>query len=206
MLLWGASAFLAALVPPILARETGRRLFSLFVVAGVIAIVTTGATLPLDSAAIGSGWSDAISPTTLRALLFETSVGQAWQMRAVASLILLAALLIARRPGLIAGAAGLLLASLALTGHAVMWEGWPGVAQQINDSVHVLTAGAWVGALVPLLIIVRLLDTAELRVEAIVALRRFSTVGQAIVALAIASGVINTFLILGRWPTDWNSP
>ena len=51
-----------------------------------------------------------------------------------------------------------------------------------------------------------MLDNAEFREEAGVALRRFSAAGQVIVALVIASGAINTILTLGRWPIDWTSP
>jgi putative copper resistance protein D len=69
-----------------------------------------------------------------------------------------------------------------------MQDGWPGVAHRVNDAVHVLSSGAWLGALVPLLIILWRVDIRE----ADLALRRFSTAGHVIVALVIASGVIDT--------------
>ena len=67
-------------------------------------------------------------------------------------------------------------------------------------------AGPGLGALVPLLIILPMLDVPARRGQAGVALRRFSTAGHAAVALVIATGVLNTLMILGRWPTDLQSP
>ena len=118
-----------------------------------VAVLTTALALPIEVAAIASGWRDALDPATVRAVLVETSAGTAWQAQAVAAL-LLAATLLAPAPsriGATAAASGLLLATLALTGHAAMQGGWPGVAHRLNDAVHVLAGGAWFGALVPLL-------------------------------------------------------
>ncbi|WP_246662542.1 CopD family protein [Rhizobium sp. P44RR-XXIV] len=69
-----------------------------------------------------------------------------------------------------------------------------------------LTGGGWLGALVPLIPILRLLSRPECRTEAQLALRRFSTAGHWAVALVILSGIVNTILILKRLPTDWSSP
>jgi putative copper resistance protein D len=208
MLLWGASAYLSTLVPRNLAQDVGRRLLSFRVVATVVAVATTVVLLPLETAFIGDGWGDALHLTTIRDVLFETSVGQAWQVQAVAALILAATLAISpgRRQAATALASGFLLASIALSGHAVMQEGWVGAAHRINDAIHVLFAGAWLGALVPLLPILKTLNDPDRHFEATTALMRFSTTGHVAVALVIASGVINTILILGRWPSDWSSP
>ena len=173
-----------------------------------MAVATTAAALPLETALIGEGWPAALDPTTIREVLFETSVGRAWQAQAVAA-VLLGLTLAAppgRRPTATALASGLLLAGLALTGHAAMHEGWLGVGHRFNDAVHVLSGGAWLGALVPLLPILRALGDPEQRRDAETALARFSTAGHGVVALVILSGVINTILVLGRWPTDWSSP
>ena len=208
MLLWGASVYLSTLVPRNLAQDIGRRLRSFSVVATAVAVATTAAALPLETAMIGEGWSDAFNPATVRDVLFDTSVGQAWQVQAVAALILTATLALSprRRQAATALASGFLLASIALTGHAVMQEGWIGAAHRINDAIHVFSAAAWLGALVPLLPILKTLNDPAHRFEATTALMRFSATGHVAVALVIASGVINTILILGQWPTDWSSP
>ena len=87
-----------------------------------------------------------------------------------------------------------------------MQQGWLGVGHRVNDAVHVLCGGAWLGALVPFFVILRNLGASEDRREAGLALMRFSTAGHVIVVLVVASGVINIMLTLGRWPTDWSSP
>jgi putative copper resistance protein D len=208
MLLWGATAFLATLVPKNLADDVGRRLSAFLLGAAIVAMATTVAALPVETSVIGSGWSDATSLTTLEAVLFETSVGQAWQLQMVAALLVLAALLFSRhlRPRALAFASALVLVSLALTGHAVMHAGWLGAAHRINDALHVLSAGGWLGALVPLLVILAGPDRLEWRNAAGIVLDRFSTAGHIAVAAVIASGIVNTLLVLGHWPADWSSP
>jgi putative copper export protein len=80
------------------------------------------------------------------------------------------------------------------------------IAQRANDVLHVLAGGAWLGALLPLIPILRLLDEPDCHADALLSLRRFSTAGHIAVALVLTSGVINTALILQRLPTDWSSP
>jgi putative copper resistance protein D len=208
MLLWGAFAYLATLVPEALAREIEQRLEAFRVVAIIVAVATTAAALPLETAMIGEGWPDALDPTTIRAVLFETSVGWAWQAQAVAAILVGVTLAAssARRQAATALASGLLLASLALTGHAAMDEGWLGTGHRVTDAVHVLSGGAWLGALVPLLPALGALEDSKHHGDAERAIRRFSAAGHVAVALVILSGTINTILVLGHWPVDWSSP
>lgn len=209
LLLWGAAAYVVALLPSGLQGGAMQRLRAFRIGAIAVALAATLAMLPLEAAAVGEGWPDAADPATVRAVLTATSVGRAWQAQACAALLLAASLAVPERwrwPAT-AAASGLMAASLALTGHAAMHEGWLGLAQRGNDAVHVLAAGAWIGALVPLSEVLRALDGPEGdRKDAGRALRRFSNAGHAAVALVIATGALNTALVLGRWPTDWRSP
>jgi putative copper resistance protein D len=50
------------------------------------------------------------------------------------------------------------------------------------------------------------LDDPKRGRDAAIAVARFSSAGHLAVALVILSGVINTLLVLGRWPTNWSSP
>jgi putative copper resistance protein D len=102
-----------------------------------------------------------------------------------------------------ASASALVLASLAVTGHAAMNAGWLGIVHQANDVVHLLAGGAWIGALLPVLLILRHLKDPQRGRQARTALIRFSTAGHVAVALVILSGVANMLLILGGLPTDW---
>ena len=202
MLLWGAFGLLATLVPRDLALATARRLQAFRVAAIAVAVVTTAAALPLTVAAIGSGWGDALDPDTVEAVLFETNAGGAWQVQGLAALLLVATLAVpsGRQIAFTAVAAGLLLATLALTGHAAMDEGWLGLGHRLDDAAHVLAGGAWLGALVPLLLVLTALDDPRQRRQAATALHRFSSVGHAVVALVLATGALNTLLVLRRWP------
>lgn len=209
LLLWGAAAYIVALLPPRLQGDIEQRLHAFRVGATLIAVATTLAMLPLEAAAIGEGWPDAADAATLQAVLTQTGFGHGWQAQAWAALLLVASLAAPRgwRWPATAAASALVVASLALTGHAAMREGWAGLAQRSNDAVHVLAAGAWIGALIPLRPVVRALDgPVSSRRDAGRALRRFSNAGHAAVALVIATGAANVALILGRWPTDWRSP
>ncbi|WP_286203070.1 copper homeostasis membrane protein CopD [Rhizobium lusitanum] len=207
MLLWGTSAYLCLMVPKALADKVWHMFAGASVVTALVAVLATLISLPLAVASIGDGWSDAIDGGTLHAVLFETTVGRAWQAQAAAALILLIALLLPGRwryQGIALGS-GLGLAALVLTGHASMYEGGLRIAHRANDILHVLAGGGWLGALVPLIPILRLLSQSEYRVEALLALRRFSTAGHIAVVLVIVSGIVNTMLVLKHLPTDWSS-
>ena len=151
---------------------------------------------------IGEGWADAVDPAMLSAVLWETSLGWAWSIEVVAAFALAGTLLVSapRHMPLTAFAAGLLLAGLALTGHTALHAGALGLAHRLNDAVHVLAAGAWLGSLVPLVLVLAALRQADRRAQAVVALRGFSTAGHVAVALAIVSGVLNAALVLGQIP------
>ncbi len=208
MFLWGACAYLSFLVPRALADTVWRRVAKPFVLVVAIAVLTALAALPVTTATIGNGWSDTLDVGMLHDVIFETTIGVAWQAQVLAAIVMICALFLPpnwRRHGLALGA-GLGLASLSWTGHASMLEGWLKQAHRANDILHMLAGGGWVGALVPLLPLLKLLGRPECRAEAQMALRRFSNAGHVAVALVIFSGIVNTLLILKRLPTDWSSP
>ncbi|QYA13511.1 copper homeostasis membrane protein CopD [Rhizobium sp. AB2/73] len=208
MFLWGACAYLSLFVPRALADTIWRMAAKPFLLIVAIAVLTALAALPVTTANIGNGWSDALNADMMHDVVVETTVGIAWQAQVLAAIVMVCTLLLPqglRRHGLALGA-GLGLASLSLTGHASMLEGWMQQAHRANDILHVLAGGGWLGALVPLIPILKLLGRPECRAEAQVALRRFSNAGHVAVALVILSGIVNTLLILKRLPTDWSSP
>jgi putative copper resistance protein D len=99
----------------------------------------------------------------------------------------------------------MLLASLSFAGHANMDDGVRGQLHLLNDVLHLLAAGAWLGSLVVLPACLQRLRDPALFSEARTALRRFSSAGHLAVALVIVTGVCNTVLILGHWPTNFAS-
>jgi putative copper resistance protein D len=209
VLLWGTYAYLSTLVPSDLAQTIGRHLEAFKLVAIAIAVGTTFAALPLEASRLGDGWGDASDLTVIQNIVLETNIGHAWLVQAIAviALVMTVCLVLRRQQAITALCAGLLLGCRALMGHSVMGEGAVGALLQLNFLVHVLSAGAWLGALVPLLLIIRQLSKQSHDHEvAVVALRRFSIAGQVMVALAVFTGLLNTALILGRLPLEWSQP
>lgn len=203
--LWGASAYLCWVVPADLAAQVSRRLRNWYILALLLVIGTTASLLPLRAATIGEGWSDALVPEMMRSILSGTTVGQAWIAQAGATVLLAMSCLVPvpfrhRARAIIAG---LLLLSLTISGHAAMNSGALRAPQRLNDGLHLLSGGAWLGALVPVIVILPMLRDARWQNDARVALMRFSTAGHVAVAVVIATGIINTFLIIGSPPLNW---
>ena len=208
MMLWGGFGYLLTCVPQDLARQTTKRLGRLPSVAVAVTVVTAVTFLPIKTAMIGDGWADAVAPGMLWAVISATSVGTAWLADVSMSVLLLLALYLPppQRGLAVAVCSGLVLSSLVLTGHAMMHEGWIGYLQQANDLVHVLASAAWLGALVPLTIIMRgSAGKKTCQGHHDDALWRFSAAGQVAVVLILLTGVANTLLIVGGWPTNWSS-
>jgi copper resistance protein D len=202
---YGVSGFIAWIAPKRLGQAIAASSNFLIVAASSLAVLSTFAWLPIEAAVIGESWQSALDRSTLSTLLCDTAMGKAWLVRLALSLLLAAAPLWRSTPIVRLALSGLLLASLALTGHANMDEGTRGVLHILNDALHLLAGGAWLGALLALPgCLARLRDPAFCT-EAKTALRRFSSAGHLAVALAIATGIVNTVLVLGRWPTDFTS-
>jgi putative copper resistance protein D len=208
MLLFGAGAFVWALVQAPLSKAIARPIRRLVAAAIVVAAVTAIAWLALEAGQMGEGWRDSLDPEAIGAVAFDTAFGRVWIWRIALALILLVALALGRHDRwlFVVPASALLLASLGLVGHAAMQSDVEGALHRVNDSVHLLCAGAWLGGLPPLILCLRHHADARLRADAGVALRRFSGLGHFVVALVVLTGGINAALTLGKWPLDFSSP
>jgi putative copper resistance protein D len=207
MLVLGASVFVAAFAPVRLARELGKSVWRMVLVASILACVTALAWLAIEAAELGDGWADSLNSETLKAVGFDTEFGRIWLWRVALSILVVAYALWRRERWILMAASGaLLLGSLGLVGHAAMQSGPIGAAHRLNHAVHLLCAGGWLGGLAPLILCLRRYSGGELRADVAIALRRFSTIGQFAVALVVLTGVVNTALTLGKWPLDFSSP
>ncbi|MFG1456686.1 copper homeostasis membrane protein CopD [Xanthobacter sp. VTT E-85237] len=207
IVMYGAGCFIAVVAPPRLGLKMSAAAGAGMRVASVVAFAASLAWLPLEAAVIGGGWPSAIDGPTLSALAFGTVIGTAWMVRV--GLALLAAAVFLARPRARRGQAvlaALLLASLAFLGHAEMDDGARRALHILNDGLHLLSGGFWLGSLILLPACLTRLRDPALGTEAKTALRRFSQAGHVAVALVIATGIVNTALILGRWPNDLASP
>lgn len=129
----------------------------------------------------------------LQMMLLETDVGLAWAVRMIALIVVLI------RPGawLASVAGAIALASLAWSGHGAMDEGTLRLWHFLSDILHLLAAGAWLGAMLALVLMARgPLDEARIRSLAF-AVRRFEWIGAVIVLTLSITGVVNYLFIVG---------
>jgi copper resistance protein D len=177
----------------------------------VLAVITAGASLLVQASSMGERsltdlWSDDLVAT----VLLDTDFGHVWLAR-LALVVLLAAALHPpwfgapppawRRRAALALAAAY-VAALAFAGHAATGDGIEGVIHQAADVLHLIAAAAWLGALVPLAIVLGAAkDTGDRSTLAVVrtATLRFSTLGVVSVGTVLATGIVNTFELTGSW-------
>jgi putative copper resistance protein D len=169
----------------------------LILAAAVTALVSALALLLCETAAMAASPAAAIDPAALSAVLFETRFGRVWTCRLLFALLLvLGGLARSRtRPSVMLILSLLLLASLAWTGHAVI----AGLAHELNQAVHLLAAGLWLGGLVPLGWLLRRVRAAPDAATVVLtgeAVRHFSQMGYAAVTLIALTGVFNTVLLV----------
>ena len=128
------------------------------------------------------------------AMVSETPMGKAWIVRMGALAIVAIILVLLRAPAVPASLGAVALGSLAWTGHGAAGEGSAGAVQLAGDLVHLMAAGAWLGALVGLGTMLRAGDnpTAAHR-----ALESFAPAGTVIVAAIVGSGLVNGFYLVG---------
>jgi putative copper resistance protein D len=167
--------------------------------ASAVVTLLSGITwLAFTTAGMSGSLAGIVDPATLSIVLLDTDFGRIWVLR-----LLLAAgvvfLLLDRRTStrrLYAVLFGslLLLASIALTGHAGSEASSAGFVHRLADAFHLVAAAIWVGALVILARMVVMAvrwkrgDDVRMLHEA---LSRFSTTGTAVVVVLFLSGIFN---------------
>ena len=154
--------------------------------------------LVLITASMAGSWSAAWDLSTVQLVLDKTFFGQVWTWHLLLNGLLVVVLMTgwkAPRLPLIT----VLLATLAPVGHGAMLAGLSGQLLILNQVVHLLCVGAWLGGLLLLVLILRQPDRTAL--ETI--LRRFSGVGYGLVAGLLLTGMINVRVLTGQW---WPTP
>jgi copper resistance protein D len=173
------------------------------IVGAIVALLSGLSLLLAVTANMAGSAAAALDPNTISTVLFDTSFGRVWCWRLLFALFLIGACLapLARRriPAILVLSL-LLLVSLGWVGHAVEGQGATRLVHQINQMVHMLAAGLWLGGLVPLTWVLgqaRSPSGAAWISVARDALPRFSHMGYAAVGLLAATGAINTLLLVG---------
>ena len=210
MLAFGSSAWLRLYAPAGLRRALTPPIRRLTVAASLIALATAALWLSLEAASMAGDPGAAIDRSAIATVLTDTAFGRAWSLHLVLAAALAAAALFAPRDGwgwtAIATLSGLALASLALAGHAAMQTGVEGAVHRANHAVHLLTAGAWLGGLVPFVLCLDASARGDLRRDAVRAMMRFSFWGHFVVAAIVATGAVDIALTSGRAPLPPTTP
>lgn len=226
LLLFGALVFLYRVARPAFARNGALsslawrqcRRFNLMLGAGALLGVAAFSLAALVVQTVIISGEDTWTVQTVVDVLLNTQYGQVTLVRFGLMALLAIELLHLRNypeatllPGLVLAA--VLLAAVSLAGHAAAGEGSRLVLQLAADSAHLLAASAWLGGLLPLLVLLAAArrDTSQkLRDAARSAVRRYSILGLVSVSVLAASGVFNAWNLVddiaplfatayGRW-------
>jgi copper resistance protein D len=207
MLAFGASAYLWLYAPDELRRGLSPSVWHLAFAASLVALLSAILWLVLETASMADDWRAGFDPGVISAVLAGTDFGRVWLPRLVLAAALVAVILaLPGRWGAIAVLSGLLLASLALVGHAAMRSGVEGVFQRGNHAVHLVAAGAWLGGLAAFMGSLNAYAEDGLRRDAVHAMARFSFFGQFVVAAIVVTGAVNIALVSGHLPFPPTTP
>lgn len=187
---------------------------NLLLVAAVCALVGACLWLLAEAASMRGDSADAISPGALWMVASETRFGVACSVRIALLLLAVGACLVVDRPKwlwrLQAGLGGAITMSFAWTGHGATAIAKSAGIHLAADLLHLLAAGIWVGALVPLAVLgfrASQSKTGKSGQELLVALKEFSRLGVWVVAVLVFTGIVNSiFLVdLVHWQQTLNS-
>jgi putative copper export protein/mono/diheme cytochrome c family protein len=194
-----------------------RRLFVLAWASLIVAVASGGAWLVIVASNMsGMPLSGVLQGPVLGVVLTQTRFGEDWALRAALVVVLagcLAVLGLTRKHvagwiGLLAAAA--FIASLAWAGHGAATEDVPFDAIHLPaDILHLLAAGAWLGALLPLVLLLAQTqrdDSPETVTVARAATQRFSVLGLSCVGTLLVTGVVNTWFLSGSVPALLGTP
>ncbi|WP_232036592.1 copper homeostasis membrane protein CopD [Pragia fontium] len=204
--MFGISIFVVCLSTQTLRPVLSTQLNTTLIASILTLMLTSVDMISVQAGLMGDGWSDMLNLSILSAVL-DTAFGQAWRWQIIfsAAAILCLRLKPQYRFNLSLLFSTLLLINLGFVGHVTLHSGLLGWLHRINHAIHLLSGGYWLGTLIPLLVCLRYLASTELHADAVKSMVRFSHLGHVAVLLVVVSGIINSGLILQRWPLDWSS-
>jgi copper resistance protein D len=212
MVLFGSSLFSLYAVPRAgtpdemeLVRRLNCWLHRLVTGAAGLTLVSGVALLGCTAVAMSGDPAAAWHGDTLRLVVFNTRFGRVWQWQfAIAVLLFLFSLCIRRlyrkRLVVMVASSGALLVTAAWIGHASMGSGAFRLVRLLNQSIHLTAAATWLGGLLSLGFVLAVARRAASEPWASLtrkALSRFSHLGTLVVALLLATGITNSWFLVG---------
>lgn len=145
-----------------------------------------------------------IDQEAVTGLLTGSAIAAAWKIRMVALVLAAFAAILAAGRGIWLGGVALCsavaLGTLAWTGHGAMDEAGIGWVHLAADILHLIASGAWVGALLALILLVvrpaARVDAAHLGLTHR-ALHGFGAIGTAVVGTIVVTGLVNGWMLIG---------
>ncbi|QHG24533.1 copper homeostasis membrane protein CopD [Pseudomonas sp. DTU12.1] len=197
LLMFGACVFRPWLLGTSPRPALDRQLSRITTLLAWLALGSGVSWLLLISASMAGSELAALDLATVQLVLGKTFFGKVWSLHLLLNGLLVLSLLTPwHHVRLLLSA--LLLATLAPVGHGAMLSGLSGQLLTLNQMVHLLCVGAWLGGLLLLVLILR--QAALYPLEKI--LQRFSGVGYLLVAGLLVTGLINIRVLTGQfWPT-----
>ena len=204
MILMGSSLFFLYALPRTGPTAAAEMRWARKLLASAAGLLAAGAALGLaaQTSVMAGSVSEGLKLESLSAVATGMPLGKAALVRvASAALALLALLLL--RPGrtswaIAAGLGIVATASFPWMGHAAATEGPAASIHLISDVAHSLAAAVWIGALVAFFGLLRARpSSAEARQTLHRALRGFAGVGTALVAVLVATGLVNSWFLVG---------
>jgi putative copper resistance protein D len=122
------------------------------IVGAIVVLLSALSLLLATTANMAGSAAAALDPETISKVLFGTAFGRVWCWHLVFAILLIGACLAPRlrwRMPAILVLSLLLLVSLGWVGHAVEGQGAVRLVHEINQMVHLLAAGLWLGGLLP---------------------------------------------------------
>lgn len=185
-------------------RGTALALRPWLVGLGLLGLLLSAIALALLAAAMTGEPPWPIDREAIGMLLSGSAIGTAWETRMIALVVASVAAFAAAGRALLLSvvviASSVALSTLAWNGHGAMDEGAKGWTHLLADILHLLAAGAWVGALLGLVLLVarpaRRIDTAHLTLTHRT-LHGFGLIGTIVVGTLIVTGLVNTWLLVG---------
>jgi copper resistance protein D len=172
-------------------------------VGAIVALLSALSMMLGVTAAMAGSAAAALDPDTISKVLFGTGFGRVWCWHLVLAVLAIGVCLAPkgrwRMPAILL-LSFLLLVGLGWVGHAVEGQGVGSLVHQVNQMVHLLAAGLWLGGLVALAWLLRRARSLSGTVWISLArdaVPRFSQMGYAAVAFLAMTGTLNTLLLVG---------
>jgi putative copper resistance protein D len=171
----------------------------------VCAVSGAGWILVQAPAMSGLSFTEAMTADVIATVVTETRFGMVSEIRCALAVLVAAGLAYDRYPGgrgLALVSSFFLVAAIAATGHAGATEGAVGAVHLVGDAVHLVAASAWLGGLVALAMLItatRRGDPDGWPAPVRDATARFSLLGILSVGALLATGIVNSVILVGSF-------